>query len=144
MNRILIVVLLIITGCGVGFVIDLRDSDLRDSNNIVYNSGFENGDYDYNTTPEDWIVLNKPLNKIFWDNGEKHNGEKCVKIKHPDRKISLISEAFSLNPQAVYHVKCFLKSQKNASIRQLPYCKGYTPAFRWIIWWFYQLHSTHS
>ncbi|MCD4818183.1 MAG: hypothetical protein K8S23_05795 [Candidatus Cloacimonetes bacterium] len=115
MNKILIIVLLIITGCGVGFVIDLRDSDQRDLINLVYNSGFESGDYDYDTTPEDWIVLNKPLNKIFWDNGESHNGEKCVKIKHPDRKISLISEAFSLNPEAVYQVKCFLKSQKDNS-----------------------------
>ena len=115
MNRILIILLLIITGCGVGFVIDLRDSDLRDSNNLVYNSGFESGEYDYDATPEDWIVLNKPLNRIFWDNGESHNGEKCVKVKYPDSKIYLISEAFSLNPQAVYHIRCFMKSEKSGS-----------------------------
>jgi len=115
MNKFLIIVLIIITGCGVGFVVDLRESDLRDSKNIIYNSGFEKGRYVFSATPEGWIILDKPLHRIVWDNEAAHNGGKSLKIKFPDNKIVLISEAFSLNPEAVYHTRCFVKSQNNGS-----------------------------
>ena len=102
----------VLSSCGVGFVMNLTDSDLEESLNMIFNSGFENGDYNYESIPPDWVVLDDKDEKVFWDNEIAHNGSKSLKFQETNQKFTLISEAFPLNTQAIYHTRCYVKAKK--------------------------------
>ncbi len=118
MFNFLLVFTLIFSSCFFGSITDFSDKDIVGKQNSVINSGFEDGDYQYNHMPENWKVLDEPNENVFWDNTNFFNGEKSLKIEHPSSKISIISEAFEIDPEAVYYSRCFIKTnyQSNHSI----------------------------
>jgi hypothetical protein len=102
--------ILLINACGVGFVMNFTDSELKNSENLVPNPGFEKGTYSYETLPDDWLVLEKKDKVVFWDDSISLNESKSIKVKNPSKKLTLISDAFLLNPESVYFASCYLKS----------------------------------
>lgn len=104
-------ILLLLLSCGVGFVMNFTDSELKESDNLIFNYGFEKGDYGYTNLPDDWIVLEQSEKVVFWDNNVALNGTKSLKFEKSSSKLTLISDAFPLNPETVYYATCYLKSQ---------------------------------
>ena len=114
---ILQVIVILLIGCGVGFVVDFREQNIDFEENMIVNSGFEKGNYYNDNLPENWFVLEKTNGRIFWDNEIALNGKKSLRIQNPDQKISILSDAFSINSQAVYLCKAYIK---NANVSTNP------------------------
>jgi hypothetical protein len=116
MKRIIVYAILLgLAACGVGFVMNFTESELKESDNLILNYGFEKGDYEYNNLPEDWIVLEQSDKNVFWDDNVSLNGSKSLKFENSSSKLTLISDAFPLNPETVYYATCYLKSQMLSS-----------------------------
>lgn len=115
MKKILIFLVLIVAGCFSGFVMNFSEDDIKNEENIIQNSGFEEGNYNYTALPEKWIIMDKPDKTIFWDKDVFHNGEKSLKINNPAKKINIVSDSFSIDPGAVYFVKAYIKSDRVTS-----------------------------
>lgn len=115
MKKLFILVLSLIIGCSSGFVMNFSEDDVKNEKNIIPNSGFEDGDYNYTATPEKWIIMDKPTKTVFWDKEIYKSGEKSLKITYPQKTIKLISDSFAINPGAVYFMKAYIKSDKVTS-----------------------------
>lgn len=110
MKKLLLILLVIISSCFFGSIMNFSEKDIVGKENVVFNPSFENGEFEANSMPEDWMVLNKPENQIFWDDNYRHSGGKSLKIQYPKSKINIISDAFPIDAEAVYYSRCFVKS----------------------------------
>lgn len=115
------IVLIILSGCFFQTLSQFSEDDIIGKKNKIPNSGFEDGIFGYEKTPDKWLIVNKPENLIFWENGIHHNGEKCLKIKNPNQKINIFSDAINIYPEDIYYTRCFVRADKssNASITLL-------------------------
>ena len=108
----LLVIIAILSGCAFGSISQFSAKYAEGKENVVPNSSFEQGKYEPSSVPEGWVVLNDLENNTVWDD-EIHNvGGKCLKVESSEEKTSLISDGFSINPQAVYYSRCYIKSDK--------------------------------
>lgn len=111
MKKFLLLFCVFLVGCG-GFVANFSKKELTKEQNIILNSGFENGDYNYTEVPKHWYVINKPEATIFWDNNLAHKGSKCLKVEYPNRPVNIISESFPAGANSVFYTRCYIKSEK--------------------------------
>ena len=94
---------------------NFSEKDIKNEKNVLVNPSFENGFYSYNEIPEGWMVMDKPNGTIFWDKDVHNSGEKSLKIENPRKTIRLISDSFVINPEAVYYIRAFVKSDRLTS-----------------------------
>ncbi|MFO7896942.1 MAG: hypothetical protein R6U84_08420 [Candidatus Cloacimonadales bacterium] len=101
---------LLIGGCYLGSITDFSESDIAGKPNLMYNPDFELGEYEAAGFPQHWVSLDSQPGDIVWDNAVAQQGEKSLRIE-AERKINLVSEAFSLDPIGVYYARIYAKSQ---------------------------------
>jgi len=94
---------------------NFTESELKEENNKILNTGFEEGTYAYESLPDDWLVLEQVEDVVFWDNSVSLNGTKSIKVENATQKLTLISDAFSLNPESVYFATSYLKAKRLSS-----------------------------
>lgn len=121
MIKLIIAVTLVITGCFFGSIIDFSEQDIGRKENEIFNSGFEEGEFDTDPIPLGWTVLNDLKNTVSADTVVFNSGQRSLKISHPHKKINLISESFPIDPEGVYFSRCFLKTnyQSNQAVEIL-------------------------
>ncbi len=56
----------------------------------MYNTSFEDGEYDPQKIPDGWFLLEDTFDYISWDNENPHTGSKSLKVQHPKDKINII------------------------------------------------------
>ena len=110
MLKIIVALSIIISGCVFGSISNFSEKDIKDAENVVFNSSFELGNTDETKVPEGWMVLDELENTVSWDKNTAFGGEKCLKISHAKTKVSIISDAFPIDPASVYFTKCMMKS----------------------------------
>ena len=115
MKKIIFLGLLILSGCFSGFVMNLSEKDVHSKINLVPNYSFENGNYNYNSIPDKWLIMNKPKGVVFWDKDTSQEGEKSLKIEHPSKSVKIISDSFIIDPGAIYYITAYVKSDKVTS-----------------------------
>ncbi len=115
MKKILYLFLILLTGCFFQTLSQFSEDDILDKKNIISNSGFESGKYEFDKIPDKWLILNKPENLVFWENGIHHNGERCLKIRNPNQKINLFSDAFNIHPENIYYSHCYVRADKSSN-----------------------------
>ena len=116
MNRFFLyfggLILIAFSGCFFGSLSQFSDEEIAGKENLIPNSGFEEGTYNYDILPEHWLIVNKPHFEIFWDRTNGFAGEKSLKIQSPSEEINLFSDAFNIDPGAIYYSRCFVKSNR--------------------------------
>ena len=110
MKKLIIGVIVILTSCYFGSIMRFSEKDIGDTVNAVINPSFEDGEYNSETLPEEWMVLNDAAEKVFWDDNYKRTDSKSLRVEYPDDKINIISDAFPINPEYVYYSRCFLRT----------------------------------
>ena len=110
MLKIIVAISIVISGCVFGSIANFSEKDIKDAENVVFNSSFESGNKEGIVLPEGWMVLDELENTVSWDNQAAYGGEKSLKISYPKTKVSIISDAFPIDPKSVYFTKCMLKS----------------------------------
>ncbi len=114
-NLIFLVLIFLLSGCFSGFVMNLSDKDLQESQNVLSNPSFEDGLYSYESIPPNWMVMDKPSNTVFWDKEVANGGEKSLKIQRPLSSVKIISDSFPIDPGAVYYVQASVKTDNITS-----------------------------
>ena len=110
MEKLVIIVMMILTSCFFGSIMHFSEKDIADAVNVVINSSFEDGKFNSEALPEEWMVLDDAAEKIIWDDNNMHTGSKCLRIEYPDHKLNIISDAFPINPEYIYYSRCFLRT----------------------------------
>ena len=115
MEKIIIALLVFLSSCFFGTVMDFSEKDINGKENEVYNASFENGEYDPDEMPDGWSLLEDKSDNILWDNEISRTGLKSLKIQHPKNKINLISDAFSIDADYVYYSRFFVKTNYDSN-----------------------------
>jgi hypothetical protein len=110
MIKFILAVALITAGCFFGSIIDFSEQDIKGKENEVFNSSFEEGEFEVDRIPLGWNVLNDLKNTISSDTEVFNSGKRSFKISHPKKRITLISESFPIDPEGVYYSRCSLKT----------------------------------
>jgi len=110
MIKLILAVAVITSSCFFGSIIDFSEHDLDGKENKILNSGFEEVDVDANPIPLGWTILNDLENTISTDTEIFNSGNRSLKISHPKKKISIISESFPINSEAIFFSRCFIKT----------------------------------
>lgn len=105
----ILVIASVITSCVFGSITDFSEDDVKDQENIVFNSSFEQGS-DLEEMPKGWISLEGNNEFLFWDDKYIHQGNKSLRVENPEENINIVSDAFPINPQFVYYTRCFIKT----------------------------------
>jgi len=121
MIKLIIAVALVTAGCFFGSIIDFSEQDIKGKENVIFNSGFEVGNFDVEPIPVGWTALNVQEELISSDLDIFSSGQRSLRIDHPNKKINLISESFPIDPEAVYFTRCYLKAnyQSNHAVEVL-------------------------
>ena len=110
MNRFFLyfggLILIAFSGCFFGSLSQFSDEEIAGKENLIPNSGFEEGTYNYDILPEHWLIVNKPHFEIFWDRTNGFAGEKSLKIQSPSEEINLFSDAFNIDTGAINYYRC--------------------------------------
>lgn len=115
MEKIIITLLVILSSCFFGSVMNFSEKDIKDNENKVFNTSFENGEYDHQELPDGWFLLEDTSDYITWDNENSHTGSKSLKVEHPKEKINIISDAFPIDADHVYYSRLFVKTNYNSN-----------------------------
>ncbi|MDP8268859.1 MAG: hypothetical protein P9L97_09045 [Candidatus Tenebribacter davisii] len=115
MEKVIIVVLAVLSSCFFGSVMDFSEKDIKDKKNEVFNTSFEIGDYDLHKLPDGWYLLEDTSKYILWDNETSKTGSKCLKIENPKDKINIISDSFPIDADHVYYSRLFMKTNYNSN-----------------------------
>jgi hypothetical protein len=105
---------MLIGGCYLGSISDFSESDIAGKVNLLHNPGFELGEYAAENFPQNWVSLDFQPNEIIWDNEFAQQAERSLRIE-AGRKISLVSEAFSIDPIGVYYARIYAKTANKLS-----------------------------
>ena len=115
MEKIIIAFAVLLSSCFIGTVMNFSEKDIKGKENEVYNSSFENGDYDPDRLPDGWSLLDDKSNNILWDDEISCTGLKSLKIYNPKKKINLISDAFPIDADYVYYSRFFVKTNYDSN-----------------------------
>ncbi len=115
MEKIIIALLVMLSSCFFGSVMDFSEKDIKDKENEVYNTSFENGEYKPQGLPDGWFLLEDTSDYIIWDNENPHTGSKSLKIQNPKDNINIISDAFPIDADHVYYSRLFIKTNYNSN-----------------------------
>ena len=118
MNKLLYlsaVLLIILSGCFFGSLSQFSDEEIAGKENLIQNSGFEEGNFKFDILPKHWLIINKPELEVFWDKTVSFKGERSLEIKNPSEEINLFSDAFNINPSSIYYSRCYVKADKPVS-----------------------------
>jgi hypothetical protein len=115
MKKIVLALLVILSSCFFGSVMNFSEKDIKDNENEVLNTSFENGEYDPQKLPDGWFLLEDTSNYITWDNENSHTGSKSLKIEYPRDKINIISDAFLIDADQVYYSCLYVKTNYNSN-----------------------------
>jgi len=103
---------LILMGCAFGSILNISSNDIDNEINIIPNSSFERSHNEIQNHPERWFVLSDQKELIRLDSEESRSGCSSVLIDNPQNRITLVSDAFELDPTCVYYSRCFVKSEE--------------------------------
>ncbi|HPR17242.1 MAG TPA: hypothetical protein PLD62_03245 [Candidatus Cloacimonadota bacterium] len=106
--------LLILTGCVFGSIANFSEDDIKNNENEIYNSGFES--ISTEAEMEGWTVLEDYSSVLSLVNDDFHTGKISLKISHPKERISIISDSFPIDPDAVYFSRCYVKSNYKSNL----------------------------
>ena len=115
MEKIILALVIILSSCFWGSVMNFSEQDIKDNENEVLNSSFENGEFDPQVLPDNWFLLEDTSEYIAWDNKNPHTGSKSLKIEHPKDKLNIISDAFPIDADYVYYSRLFVKTNYNSN-----------------------------
>jgi len=115
MEKIILALFIILSSCFWGSVMKFSEKDIKDSVNEVLNSSMENGEFDPETLPDKWFLLEGTTDFITWDNSTFHTGSKSLKIENPKENINIISDAFPVDADYVYYSRLFVKTNYNSN-----------------------------
>ncbi|MBT3756252.1 MAG: hypothetical protein HOK80_00575 [Candidatus Cloacimonetes bacterium] len=115
MEKIILALFIILSSCFWGSVMDFSEQDIKDNENEVFNSSFENGEFDPLKLPDNWFLLEDTSKHVIWDSENPHTGSKSLKIEHPKDKINIISDAFPVDADYVYYSRLFVKTNYNSN-----------------------------
>ncbi len=120
-------IIFIISSCFYGSISDFSEEDINGQKNELYNPSFEEGEYAAVNMPTGWVALDAKPHDIVWDNEFAKDGGKSLRID-ANKKIVLVSEAFSLKPNNVYYSRVFARTQdeftQNVSISFVTFNKN--------------------
>jgi len=115
MEKIIIALLVVLSSCFLGSVMDFSEKDINDTENEVYNASFEDGEYDPQKLPDGWFLLEDTFDYVSWNNEIPHTGSKSLKVQYPEEKINIISDAFPIDADHVYYSRFFVKTNYNSN-----------------------------
>jgi len=115
MLEFVLVIAVIISSCVFGSISDFSEKDIKDKENVIFNSSFEDGKFNEQNMPEHWMTLDNNTDYIFWDDVISRSGGKSLKIEYPDKKVNIVSETFPINSEYIYYTKCFLKTNYHSN-----------------------------
>ena len=110
--KILIFFLMTILLLGCSTISDFSEKDIRGKENLVLNSGFEEGIYHVNSIPKNWTILNKPDGVISWVEQTAHNSSRSLKAAYPPEEVNIISDSFPIDAVSVHYSQCFVKADR--------------------------------
>ena len=115
MEKIIIALLVVLSSCFLGSVMDFSEKDIKGKENEVYNSSFESGEYDQYKLPDGWFLLEDTFDYVSWDNENPHTGSNSLRVQHPSDNINIISDAFQIDADYVYYSRFFVKTNYNSN-----------------------------
>lgn len=115
MGKIIVALLIILSGCFFGSVMNFSEKDIKGKENEVYNTSFEDGEYSSNKLPDGWSLLKSDSDYIFWDNETSRTGAKCLKVEHLKDKINIISDAFPIDADYIYYSRFFVRTNYDSN-----------------------------
>ena len=89
---------------------DVSAKDIKDAENVVFNSSFETKSLEESRLPDGWMVLDELENTVSWDSEVSAAGNHSIKVAHTRSKVNIISDAFPIDPESVYFTRCMMKS----------------------------------
>lgn len=104
---------LVISSCFMGSSLLFLESDAIGKPNLVANPDFENRAKFINRLPPGWIVNPRGLllsETIAYDPAEYFTGKQSLKFVNTQRKLTLLSEPFRIDPWNGYYIKASFKS----------------------------------
>jgi len=111
MKKLAYFLVLFLTGCVFGSSLQFSSKDIEGKESILLNGSFENGEFNADNFPENWVLMNKEDNSnIIWDDKEAINGSKSLKIYPNKSKVLLISDSFPVVMTNAYYTNFFIKS----------------------------------
>ncbi|MCF7857921.1 MAG: hypothetical protein K9N07_01150 [Candidatus Cloacimonetes bacterium] len=115
MGKIILVLFAILSSCFWGSVMNFSEKDIKDKENVVYNSGFENDEFDPQIIPDGWFDLENTPEYLAWDNTDSHAGSRSLKVNFPKQNITIISDSFPIDADYVYYSRFFVKTNYNSN-----------------------------
>jgi len=115
MEKIVIALMVILSSCFFGSVMNFSEKDINGKKNEVYNSSFEKGEFNPNILPEGWSLLKEASDYISWDNELSRTGSNCIKVEHSEDKINIVSDAFPIAADQIYYSRFFVKANYNSN-----------------------------
>jgi hypothetical protein len=115
MGKIIIALLVVLSSCFFGSVMDFSEKDINEKENEVYNTSFEDGEYDPQKLPDGWFLLEDTFDYVSWNNETAYTGSKSLKVQYPKDKINIISDAFPIDADHVYYSRIFVKTNYNSN-----------------------------
>ena len=115
MEKIIFTLVVFLSSCFFGTVMDFSEKDINGKENEVYNASFENGEYDPDEIPVGWSLLDNKSGYILWDNEVSRTGLKSLRIQNPKDKINIISDAFQIDADHVYYSRFFVKTNYDSN-----------------------------
>lgn len=115
MEKIILALFIILSSCFWGSVMDFSEEDIKDSENEVINTSFEDGEFDSKKLPDNWFLLEDTSEFITWDNNNPYTGTKSLKIEYPKNDVNIISDAFPIDADYVYYSRLFIKTNYNSN-----------------------------
>lgn len=106
----IVIVFLLLAGCVFGPVGNFSDKDIKNSQNEIYNSSFELTAENSKNILQGWTLIDDSTAEIALTNQEFNQGKLSLKIANPGKKISLISDSFSIDPQSIYYNQISFKT----------------------------------
>lgn len=103
-----------LASCYFGSISDFSEIDIVGLPNELYNPSLELGDYQSEFLPSGWLSLDSKPGDLIWDNEIFRDEKKSIRVQS-GRKVSIISEAFNINPTHVYYSRIFAKSKDKSS-----------------------------
>jgi len=110
---LLCLVCLVCTSCFLGSSLLFLESDAADKPNLVTNPGFESKSKQINQIPVGWIINPSGLlsqEVLSSDPTEFVTGTQSLKIVHTQRKLTLLSEPFRIDPWNGYYIRASAKT----------------------------------
>ncbi len=115
MEKIVIALMIILSSCFFGSVMNFSEKDIIGKKNEVYNSSFENGEFNPNILPEGWSLLDEASDYVAWNSEISRSGSKCIKVEHSEDKINIVSDAFPIDADQIYYSQFFVKANYNSN-----------------------------